>query len=67
MTFAGKSLTVEDEDVIEQSMNEVYGYLSFDPSSDALDSMLSAGQLELILNIELRTELAGWSGLISDY
>jgi len=28
---------------------------------------MGAGQLDLILNIELRNRLAGWSGLIRDY
>jgi hypothetical protein len=67
LTFAGKSLTDEDKAVIEKNLDELYAFRTFDPSSGALSSLLSAGQLDILLNIELRTLLAGWTGLVSDY
>ena len=67
LEFTGKSLSDEDEDVIGQNVNGLYSYFTFDPSSGALDSLISAGQLDLILNIELRARLAAWSGLVRDY
>ncbi len=67
MALAGKTLTDLDKEIIDQSLTELFSYYTFDPSSGALDSLLSAGQLDLILNMELRSRLAGWSGLIRDY
>ena len=67
MGFAGKTLTDDDQAVIEQSLNEFFSYYTFDPSTGALDSLLSSGELDLLLNLELRGKLAGWSGLMSDY
>ena len=49
LTFAGKSLTDDHKVVIEQSFDELYGFRTFDPSSGALSSLLSAGHLDLIL------------------
>ena len=66
LMFAGKSLTSDDNAVIEQKLDELY-YFTFDPPSGALESLMSAGQLNLILNTELRVRLAGWSGLVKDY
>jgi hypothetical protein len=66
LTFAGQSLSTEDKELIKQSFYEVYDYWTFDPSTGALNSLLSAGRLDLIQNLELRTRLAGWSGLLTD-
>jgi hypothetical protein len=66
LTFAGKSLSTEDKELIRQSFYEVYDYWTFDPSTGALNSLISAGRLDLIQNPELRTRLAGWSGLLND-
>lgn len=67
IAFAGKTLTDDDKVVIEQSLNEFFSYYTFDPSTGALDSLLSSGELDLLLNMELRRKLAGWSGLMNDY
>ena len=66
LTFAGKSLSKEDEEQIWQRFYEVYDYWTFDPSTGALNSLLTAGRLDLIQDINLRTRLAGWSGLLTD-
>jgi len=66
LMFAGKSLTGDDNAVIEQKLDELF-YFTFDPPSGALESLMSAGQLNLILNTELRMRIAGWSGLVKDY
>jgi len=66
LTFAGKSLSTEDREVIRRSLIEVYSYWSFDPATGALNSYLSTGRLDLIQNLELRTRLASWSGLLTD-
>jgi hypothetical protein len=66
LTFAGKSFSTEDKELIRQSFYEVFDWWTFDPSTGALNSLLSAGRLYLIQNPELRTRLAGWSGLLTD-
>jgi len=67
LEFAGKNLTEEDKALIQQGFDELYVYNTFDPPSGALDSLMNAGKLDLILDIELRTRLASWSGLVRDY
>jgi len=66
LTFAGKSLSADDNAVTDQLFIELY-FFTFDPPSGALDSLIGAGQLNLILNTELRMQLAGWPGLVRDY
>ena len=66
LSFSGQSLTEKDLSVIDEKISWL-GYYTFDPSSGALDSLMGAGQLDLILNIELRNRLAGWTGLVRDY
>jgi len=67
LMFAGQNLGDDDKDVIGQNVFTLFDYWTFDPSTGAIDSLLNAGQLNLIQNLELRTRLAGWSGLVSDY
>jgi hypothetical protein len=67
LMFAGQNLSDDDKDVIGQNVFALFDYWTFDPSTGAIDSLLNAGQLDLIQNLELRTRLAGWSGLVSDY
>jgi len=66
MAFAGKDLSADDNAVINQLIIELY-FFTFDPPSGALESLIGAGQLNLILNAELRMQLAGWPGLVRDY
>ena len=66
LTFGGQSLTGDDNAVIRQEINKL-GYFTFGPQSGALESLMSAGQLNLILNTELRTRLAAWPGLVKEY
>ena len=67
LTFAGKTLTDDDKAVIDHNIGELFTYFTFDPPFGSLESLTSAGQLNLILNTELRTRLAGWSGLVLDF
>ncbi|HSG48850.1 MAG TPA: hypothetical protein VLA43_13610 [Longimicrobiales bacterium] len=39
---------------------------TFDPGSGALEALLSSGRLEWIEDLELRTALAGWPGVIEE-
>jgi hypothetical protein len=39
---------------------------TFDPGTGALDALLSSGRLEWIDDLELRTQLAGWPGVIQE-
>ena len=67
LMFVGKSFTNDDNTVIEQKFEDLYVGNWFDPSSGALEALISGDQLNLILNTKLRTRLAGWSGLVTDY
>jgi hypothetical protein len=67
LMFGGRTFAENDLSFIEQKLDELYSYRTFDPASGALHSLFGAGNLNLLSNNQLRTLLAGWTGMVMDY